>query len=332
MSEDNSKMDPKTANTFGHDTHQPYARRSIRSVVFLVLVLCGACAFVGWYLFGTSSDGNKQDRTIAENSQQMPQNPYDENTGRSGVYNFFYKMFGGVEEGLEDSPHNLSNSEQLVDDYNPDGGMDDMISASIAIENYAEQRSARLQALKEDGYRHSVFDVVGSEVYDRKGVKAGAIFDVLVNKSTGKARAVVVKEDESRYERDLTTIRFKKIVKQQESGEVLLTVTEEKVEEKPDYNYSSLEDKNYISLRLLRGGQLLDFENKVAGQIDAIIYENAEAQNTYFTLRPVLAQQGISKFYLPFEDTNIVENPDGLDIRLTKEQTKALSKALFEDQ
>ena len=261
----------------------------------------------------------------------MPGNRYEEGSGRGAVYDFFYKMFGGIDDGLEDSSHNLKRVDHIDDlninndeiDYGP--------SPELAVEKYAERQAARVAVSQGDEYRHSVLDVVGSEVFSRRGEMAGNIHDILVHKETGKARAIVVNEDDSRYERDLTALSFKRVQRQQDDGDVLVTVTEEKIEDAPDFTYSSLEDTNYISLRHLRDGQLLDYEGKVAGQIDAVIYQNAEAQNIFFTLRPVLAQHGISKFQMSFEDINIIESPDGLDIKLTKEQTEKLAETMFEN-
>lgn len=328
------RMNPHTADVVYPETNQPYARRTIHTVFVFVLVLFLMGAFVGWYFFNPSEE-EVETRDVyiqAQTEPQVPGNRYEEGTGRSGVYNFFYRMFGGIEDGLDDNPHNLSNVEHL-DDYNLDNNdFDSNASAALAVERYAEQRAAQFEALNQDEYRHSVFDVVGSEVYGRKGDRAGTIHDILVNKDTGKAKVIIINDDNSHYERDLTAVKFKKVLKQQEDGDVMMTITEEKIEDKPDFRYSPVEDKNYVSLRHLRDGQLLDFEDKVAGQIDAVIYENAEAQNIYFTLRPVLAQHGISKFFLPFEDINIIESADGYDIKLTKEQTVALAETLFEGE
>ena len=327
-------------NDMDNDTAQSFVSQSVGKILGFVMTLFLVGAFVGWYFFLPSEkdDGERQTNIEAQQrephlpDEQMSGNRYEEGSGRSEVYKFFYKVFGGIDDGLEDNPHNLSNVERL-DDLNIDNGfVSDGLSATQVLRKIAERRTAQSEALKQDDYRHSVLDVVGSEVYDRKGDKAGKIHDILVNKNTGKAKIIVMNDDESRYERDLTAMHFKRVLKQQTDGDVMMTITEEKIEDKPDFLYSSMGDTNFISLRALRNGQLLDFEGKVAGQVDAVIYENAEAQNIYFTLRPVLAQRIPTKFFLPFEETKIIKSDNGYDIKLTKKQTIELAERLLDDE
>lgn len=331
------RMNPNTADVVGSsELKQPYARRAIKAVLGFALALLIIGAFVGWYFFTPSDDGTSNNNTSTPQQQtlatQMPGNDYDQGSGRSSIYNFFYKVFGGIDDGLEDSPHNLNNVEH-IDQMNIDTAelFNDEVSPTLNLKKISERRANALEAMNQDEYRHSVHDILGSDVYGRKGDKAGRIFDILVHKETGKARAIIVREGNVRYERDLTALRFKRVLKQSSEGDVVMTISEEKIEDKPDFRYASLEDTNYISLQHLRDGQLIDFEGNVTGQVDAVIYENAEAQNIYFTLRPILAREGISKFQLPFEEINIVESADGYDVKLTKEQTIALAKTLFTD-
>jgi len=337
MFSNDPRIDPNNANVVGaSELRQPYTRRAMNAILGFAFALVVFGAIVGWFFFSPSNDNedtapsNQQTQQLAVNSQ-MPGNDYSEGSGRSAVYNFFYKMFGGIEDGLEDSPHNLKNVEHVQNaGLGPLQTKGD--SPTITLDRIAERRAAYINAQNQDEYRHSVRDVVGSEVYGVNGEKAGSIFDILVNKETGQARAIIVNDDDARYERDLTAIGFKNVIKQQSDGDVSVTMAEEKVEDKPDYNYSSIEDTNYVSLRNLYDGQLIDFEGNVTGQIDAVIYENAEAQNVYFTLRATLAQAlGARTFALPFDEVNIIESADGYDIKLTKEQTLALAQHLTKE-
>lgn len=328
------RINPNTANVVGGgDVHQPYARRTINVFLGFAVALILIGVFVGWYFFSPekTSPNERESQTIAS-AAQMPGNEYQQGSGRSGVYNFFYKIFGGIEDGLEDNPHNQNLQERYEEMSIDTAAVGSGDYPSLALKEIAERRAAQLALLNQDEYRHSVRDVVGSDVLGRKGQYAGKIHDIIVHKETGKARAIVVNEDgSSRYERDLTALRFKRVMKQQTDGDVMMTITEEKIEDKPDFAYSSLEDTNFVSLRHLHDGQLLDFEGNVTGQIDAVIYENAKAQNIYFTLRPILAREGVSKFHLPFDEINIIESADGYDIKLTREQTVALAEMLFEE-
>lgn len=334
MGDKKFQFDPDSANADNADNGKtPYAKRSLNSIAVFVIALLLVGAFVGWYFLVPDGNSNDPD-TVANYEQeprQLPGNSYKKGSGRSDLYNFFYTMFGGIEDGLEDNPHNLNNVENL-DQFNLDNtqGLDvDGALASKQERQQQLQQIAQAQNPYQDDYRHSVFDIVGSDVFGRKGDRAGRIYDILVHKESGKAKVVVVNDDDQRYQRDLSAVRFKRVLKQQSEGNISLTISEEKVENKPDFSYTDLENTQYISLRHLRDGQLLDFEGEVAGQIDAIIYENAEVQNIYFTLRPQLAGRGPDTFRLPFSETEIIESPDGYDIQLTKEQTVALAETLF---
>lgn len=125
------------------------------------------------------------------------------------------------------------------------------------------------------------------------------------------------------------------MVRQQSGGDVQSKFTEdkleEKLEEKPEFYYNNnYDNERYFSLRHLRGGQVLDFEGNVAGQIDTVIYENAEAQNIYFSLKPVLNPLNSPvRFGIPYQAVDVIENPDGYDIQLSKKQTINLAEKLY---
>ena len=303
--------------------------------VGLALVLVGA--FVGWSIFSPDDDEQvivraeenlTPQQTLAVQNQEMPGNDYEDGTGRSAIYNFFYKIFGGIEEGLEDSPHNLNNVEHL-DDRNLNAGTNTLLPVKSEQASAQQAYQARSQATVT--YKNSLSNIVGSDVFGNKGEVAGEVFDIIVHKKTGQAQAIIINDD-STNARSLSAVGFKQVLKQNEEGDVTLTVSEDIVKKEPAFDYSSLENTNYVSLRNLQDGQLLDYEGKVAGQIDGIIYENAEVQNIYFTLRPILVQnnaQNASTFQLPFKEINIIKNNDGYDIKLDKEQTQALAKSLF---
>lgn len=331
--------DPKAAD---HHARQPYEQSGLSKVFGLIVVLILFGLFFGWLFLGQSDGEIEQKEPPVEEvaneefapppSSQETNDDHEEGTeDRDSVYGLFNEMFGGIEGGLENSPHNLENvdyfdklnidRQKLMGDSSPNEGR-----AS------SQSRDATQSSQQKSVYRHSAMSVMGSEVYDYEGRKTGNIQDILINKETGKARVVIMDEEgKSRYERRLAALHFEDVLKQEADGDVMVTQSKEIIEDAPDFDYSSIKDTNYVSLKALSDGQLLDFEGKVAGQIDAVIYENAEIQNIYFTLRPVLVQgQEERKFYLPFEEITIVENTDGYDIQLSKAQTEALAEQLFE--
>ncbi len=332
-------IDPYTE---GHPHERPpYERRALYTVIALVVAFVVFGSLISWFFFAPADyDGAEEERPA--DYAEAPGNPYDEGSGRSGVYNFFYEMFGGIEDGLDESPHNLNNIEQ-IDDFNID--TDEVmpskrgeVSAPLSVKNFSKKQAKALQELQHEQsaqaksseeYRHSFSVIEGSSVFSSEGQKSGTLYDILINKETGAARAIVVNDEDAAYARDLKAIGFNEVVQQDSDGDVALSMTDSQFKDGQPFEYTADDKGNYISLRLLHSGQLLDYEGKVAGEIDAVIYENAEVQNIYFTLRPTLAQYGPSKLFIPFDEANIVRNQDGYDIQLTKEQTERLARTLF---
>jgi sporulation protein YlmC with PRC-barrel domain len=330
------RMDPNTANVIDHDLNQSFTQRSLRAIAGIAIALFCLGGIVSWFFMGDHTVDDNIDNTDVTVSQQMdtsnqaPGNEYAEGSGRSATYDFFYAMFGGIEEGLEDNPHNLKNVEHIDQmNFDADEVMSGTTSPSLALKDATAAKATNAQVRSKTIYRHSMHDVVGSRVIDKNGKNAGEIYDVMVNKETGAGKAIIIQEDESYYERDLKAIGFKAVDKKQKDGDTFLTITEDALEKKQEFEYTEGMKEKYVSLRRLSDGELIDFEGNVAGNIEAVIYQNAEAQNIYFSLRPGLTGKNTPDFSLPFEEVKIIESPDGLDIQLNEEQTKALAKMLF---
>lgn len=339
------RMNPNTANILDHESEQPFAQRSVRTVFAIVIGLFLFGAFFGWFFFGGSPEENEvhQEQAQAYEStnsegdpfvpppgeEQMPESHYQEGSGRSGIYNFFYQMFGGIDDGLEDNPLNLENVSH-VDDLNIDTKRlfhkDEAPALSAGSGSTGDARQLERESQSENN--HFVNDVIGSDVFDVKGLNAGKIFDIIINKESGEGRAIIVSDDNKRYERSLSAISFKRIADQEKDGDTMVTVTEEKIEDSPDFNYSSLNDEKYISLRLLDSGQVEDFEGNVAGEIDAVIYEEELVQSIFFKVRPEFVQTDMDTFQIAFKDADIVRGEKGYNVRLNKEQTLKLAEML----
>ena len=310
----NTSTDPATSPVLESDHYAPFARRSFNAIlgIIIVLGLCGA--FFYWYLGAPEKSAELRDPVLKGASTQYTNNPYPEDTGKGSIYEFFRNAISGTADGIDNSSLNFpaNKNEQTIEALN------------------RLSRNAELLANVDDNYRHSIYDVVGSDVVDIKGDDAGKIHDILVNRETGEAKAIIIDGDGATYERDVVKLKFEKVFKQDTDGDVKLSVTDNDVADKKEFVYEGLEDSPYVSLRHLRAGQILDYQGKVAGEVDAIIYENAEAQKIYFALKPSLSPTGQSKkFGIPFDAVNIVVNPDGYDIKLNKEQTEALAESLY---
>ncbi len=160
------RTDPRTAPVFSWGgVDQPYADRSIRAIVWFFVILVGVSMFFGWYMFGYDSDKEELQKgtpeEIARVDQQLPGNPYSEESGRSGVYDFFYQMFGGIEDGLEDSPHNIDEVEWIKD-------LNMEESYIISTSPYAAGNVALEDIETSAGNAHKVADGIVEERFDGK--------------------------------------------------------------------------------------------------------------------------------------------------------------------
>ena len=152
----------------------------------------------------------------------------------------------------------------------------------------------------------------------------------MIEKETGMARAVIVDPQGGYYNHDLARLRFDNVLKQQPAGKVRATITDDKIETKRPFLYDDVNDARFVSLRHLRDGQVLDDQGNVAGQVDAIIYQNAQAQRIFFALKPSLTSAGMPQIFgIPYEAVDVVQSADGFDIQLSKEQTQSLAHSLY---
>ncbi|MBL4804071.1 MAG: hypothetical protein JKY71_04335 [Alphaproteobacteria bacterium] len=338
MTYQDPRIDPTTANVIDHDVHQTFTQRSLRAIAGIAIALFFMGGIVSWFFMGDRTVDDEEavpNAPISEAAdvEQAPGNEYAEGSGRGAMYDFFYTMFGGIEQGLEENPHNLDNVDH-IDQFNINAG--DVMGTpdtKLALEDAAAQAATKLNAqygqTLNTEHAHSIQNIVGSRVKDKDGQETGKIFDILVNKETGAAKAIVVQDDKSYYQRDLKAVGFNAVDRKQDNGDTVLTVTENTFEKAKEFEYTDKVNETFVSLLRLQDGELIDFEGKVAGSIDTVIYENAEAQDIFFTLRPALSAQGAKQFKLPFDKAEIVETPDGLDVQLTEKQTRALASMLF---
>jgi hypothetical protein len=90
--------------------------------------------------------------------------------------------------------------------------------------------------------------------------------------------------------------------------------------------YTELPGSNGADQVMPRQGIVLDYEGRVAGNVQAVLYADNRAQFIYFALDPELSstrQPGI--FGLPYNAARIAEDKGALNIQLTPEQTAALA-------
>lgn len=319
------RVSPESANIWHHEHDAPYARRSVSSIFISVALIALLIAFAYWFFVGRNapqdlSYSNAQNQsaqastalpqtanTRASYSAPPTQSAATETKSGGGPVGFFKRLIGGITNTVGDGPGIRA------------------VDPTVEL----QQEYSRLENI-DDGYRHSFNDVLDSQITGSQGEEAGELHDVIIHKDTGVAKAIIIDKEGQYYDTDLTAIKFKNIIKQEANGDVLMSMDRQDVLNNRDFNYAALNDEDYVSIRHLKDGQVLDYEGNVAGQIDAVIYENGEAQNIYFALSPSLSPQGVSHvFGLPYTAVQVVKNLDGYDIKLSKEQTESLAEALY---
>ena len=211
--------------------------------------------------------------------------------------------------------YNFSGTKDVVDSGYP-------INAYTAFLNYVE--SVRSE---KSGYDHSILDVIGANVKDISGDKVGIIQDILVHRWNRNAKALIIDQDNKLHTQDLEQFHFAKHTKNSTAQ-----ITTKKDASPKKIHDQNLDKDHWISLQQLQNGQVVDYEEKIVGKINAVIYGSPEVQGFYFDLCPSLKRYQSKPLYMPFSAVQFVEHENKIDIMLTKEQTYALSRCLLKSE
>lgn len=203
MNSQDPRINPNTAPIFSNMVRQPYARRTVALFFWIGLFVLAVAFISGWQLSGDTTDDIDNQVVVEENLNQMPGNNYKENTVRSGVYNFFYALFAGAEDGLEKSPHNLSNVEYL-DNLN----LDSPHAEHPIILPHSNKLNSRLHDF-ETHFNGKILDYEGRVAGDISAIKYddGEIksFNFILNQAltpADKDRRYTIPEDEVKVVQD----------------------------------------------------------------------------------------------------------------------------------
>lgn len=194
MNSQDFRVNPNTAPVFTSHTRQPYARRTISFFFWLGLIVLGAAFLIGWFYSPQGDSEEKQSDlaviegqksgALAGQNRDMPGNEYADGSAQNGLYDFFYALFSGASEGLEDNPHNLKNVER-IDDFNLDKAMagDPIFMNNIkpAAGELAASSAAAAMSQSED--RYTRFD---GKILDYEGNISGDI--AAIEYDDGKAK------------------------------------------------------------------------------------------------------------------------------------------------
>lgn len=156
-------------------------RTSMILLGLFILFVTGA--FITW-LF-TKPDTSPPNEVATTEYVAPPKTTQNTNDPKNtGVYGFFYQMFAGIENGLDDSPHNINNIEQ-IDQMNIKGG----IQSALADDNIIKNPSNVDNESSNDKIEKTIIEettnagsMINKTVYDSDGNEIGTI-DTLIKEN-----------------------------------------------------------------------------------------------------------------------------------------------------
>ena len=142
--------------------------------------------------------------------------------------------------------------------------------------------------------------------------------------------AILVDTNNRYYGSPLRALSYEEVLSQNKEGDIKTITSKDNLESRAAFDYQNLNDGQYVSLKLLQDGQILDFENRVVGSVEAIEYKDAKAQNVYIRLDPNYVPKGKEDVYrIPFNDLASVKGKAGYNMKLSETQTRDLAEYLF---
>lgn len=92
-------------------------------------------------------------------------------------------------------------------------------------------------------------------------------------------------------------------------------------------------NQQLAALQEMFDGRIVDFEGKPAGDVNAIIRNNNGERSFIFTLDQSLTPADKPReFVVAYDEVEIIQDERGSFVKLSKEQTEAIAKALFDEK
>ncbi len=238
------------------------------------------------------------------------------------IYNFFYQLFAGINDGLQEGFNTAANSVAPTDStFNEAAPYRPLYGPA----EQPPQFNARTPELNVD---FDISELIGESVYNENMNQIGTVLDVLVATSTGSAQRLIVTNTEMNKQ---VSMPYSDLLRRSD-GSLMVTTERSSIAGKQDFDYQNIaENPGLISLRFLTGGKVLDFNENVVGAIETVSFENAAAEEIYFSiyLPDALFQDQIEFFHIPFQQVQIIKSPDGYNIQLNDNQTAWISQHLL---
>lgn len=214
------------------------------------------------------------------------------------------------------------------------------VAAPVVLEN--ENQSTPFYEWQ-DGIRKSFFHFINKDVY--KGEKTiGQVADILVQRYhpeldglAGTALYLVYQNGKRDANNDMVyrIIPFDDVSEQHDDDTFLVVVGDEE-QSHEIFHYSDLaRHPDLISLKKLQGGRALDTQGRHIGDIYAVTYDEALAQEVIIRLDKAVFNLPENKnfFAIPFTEIDLRPHYQSVDILLTQAQVAAItSEVLIKEQ
>jgi sporulation protein YlmC with PRC-barrel domain len=185
--------------------------------------------------------------------------------------------------------------------------------------------------VKKNEVEGSFVDLTYQSIKGNDGETVGLINDILVDPETGKADKIIYTrpDTEDQANPKLSSVDYRYVLVQEQDGDIQVNIDGNVLKNSYEFKYTPDILKQYISLKYLRQGDVIDDFDKTVGRIIAVIYRNNKIEQIYVALSKNLASGKDRLFSVPFEAAHIIHEQDGFDLHLTKAQTESLAAQLY---
>lgn len=209
-----------------------------------------------------------------------------------------------------------------------------MLLPALETDEEREVPSFYRPLMTEGDVEGAFVDLTYKSIKGEDGQAVGWIHDILVDPETGSAAKIIYTRPEVEDETnpDLASVDYRHVLVQEQDGDIQLSIDETLL--KDDYKFQYTPDifKQYISLKYLRHGNVIDSFDETVGRIMAVIYRDNKIENIFVALSENLASGQDRLFNVPFEASQIVQDQDGFDLHLTARQTESIADQLYARQ
>ena len=186
--------------------------------------------------------------------------------------------------------------------------------------------------ITDDGIEDSFFDLSYKSIKDENGKNIGKINDILVDTQSGKAEYIIyaLPGESEKANPKLSRIGYGAVMMQEKDGDIQVNLNEATLENpESTFQYTPQILGEYLSLKYLRQGQVMDAFGETVGKIMAVTYRNNGIEDVYIALDESFATGKARIFHMPFKEVSIIRDQDGFDLHLNKTQTERIARQVY---